>query len=98
MTYGAETWTLATHAKNKLAAAKTKMERSMLNITCRDRKIIVWVREKTKVTDKSEDGSGPGQGTSAGYKITDGHCVSPLGNHTKGKDLEEDQRDVGETN
>ena len=27
--------------------------------------------------NKSEDGSGPGQGTSAGYEITDGHCVSP---------------------
>ena len=33
MTYGAETWALTTQAKNKLAAAQTKMERSMLNIT-----------------------------------------------------------------
>ena len=50
-------------------------------------------------TDRlSEDGSGPGRGTSAGYKITDGHCVSPTGNPTKGKDLEEDRRDGGETN
>ena len=32
MTYGAETWTLTKHAQNKLAAAQTKMERSMLNI------------------------------------------------------------------
>ena len=39
-----------------------------------------------------------GQGTSAGYGITDGNCVSPPGNPTKGKDLEEDRRDVGETN
>ena len=39
--------------------------------------------------NKSKDGSGPRQGTSAGYEITDGHCVSPSGNHTKGKDLEE---------
>ncbi|KAK2179585.1 hypothetical protein NP493_480g00006 [Ridgeia piscesae] len=38
MSYGAETWALTTHAKNKLAAAQTKMERSMLNITYRDRK------------------------------------------------------------
>ncbi|KAK2171715.1 hypothetical protein NP493_1033g00041 [Ridgeia piscesae] len=38
MTYGAETWALTIHAKKKLAAAKTKMERSMLNITNRDRK------------------------------------------------------------
>ena len=32
------------------------------------------------------------------YKITDGHGVSPSGNSTKGHDLEEDPRDVGETN
>ena len=38
MTYSAETWVLITHAKNKLAVAKTTMERSMLNITYRDRK------------------------------------------------------------
>ena len=43
--------------------------------------------------NKSEDGNGPGQGMSAGYEITDGHCVSPPGNPTKGKDLEEDRRD-----
>ena len=48
--------------------------------------------------NKSEDGSGPGQGTSAGYEITDGHCVSPPGKTTKEKDLAEDRRDVGETN
>ena len=35
--------------------------------------------------NKSEDGSGPGQGTSAGYGITDGHCVSPPGNPMKGR-------------
>ena len=33
---------------------QTKMERSMLNITYRDRKINIWVREKTKVTDVIE--------------------------------------------
>ena len=43
--------------------------------------------------NKSEDGSEPGQGTSVGYEITDGHCVSPPGNPTKGKDLEEDELD-----
>ena len=47
--------------------------------------------------NKSEGGSGPVQGTSAEYEITDGHCVSPPGNPTKGKDVEEGQRDVGET-
>ena len=50
MTYGAETWALTTHAKNKLAAAQTKME----NVTYRDRKTNIWVREKTKVTDVIE--------------------------------------------
>ena len=38
MTYGAETWAFTTHAKNKLAAAHTKVERSMLNITYRTEK------------------------------------------------------------
>ena len=33
--------------------------------------------------NKSEDGSGPGQGTSAGYEITDVHCVSSTGNLRK---------------
>ena len=52
MTYGAETWTLTKQAQNKLAAAQTKMERSMLNITYtyKDRKTNIWVRERTKVT------------------------------------------------
>ena len=50
---------LSTQAKNKLAAAQTNMEMSMLYITYRDRITVIWVREKTKVTD----GSGHGQGT-----------------------------------
>ena len=41
--------------------------------------------------NKSEDGSKPGQGMSAGYKITDGHCISPPGYPTKGKNLKEGQ-------
>ena len=45
MTYGAETWTLTKLAQNKLAAAQTKMERSMLNITYKDRRTNIWVRE-----------------------------------------------------
>ena len=43
MTYGAETWTLTKQAQNKLA------DRSMLNITYKDRKSNIWVRERTKV-------------------------------------------------
>ena len=53
MKYGAETWALTTQA-NKLAVAQTKMERSVLNITYRDTKTNIWVREKTKVTDVIE--------------------------------------------
>ena len=66
-----ETWALTIQAKNKLAAAQIKMERSMLNITYHKRKTNIWVREKTK----GDSGSGPGQGKSAEYKITDEHCV-----------------------
>ena len=69
-------------AKKRQAAAQTETERSMLNITYRDRKTNIWVREKTKVTDKSEDGSGPAQATSAWYEITGGHRVSPPENPT----------------
>ena len=80
---------------------QTKMERSILNFTYRDRKTNIWIREKIKVKDVMnmlEDRSGPGQGTSAGYKVTDEHCVSPPGNPTKGKYLEEGRQDGGETN
>ena len=101
MTYDIETWPLTTKTKNKLPAAKTKMERSMLNITYQNRKTNIWVREKTKVTDVIEQvrrWKWPGQGTSAGYGITDGQCLSSPGNPTKGKDLDEDRQDVGETN
>ena len=51
MTYGAETWTLTKQAQNKLAAAQTKMERSMLNITYKDRRTNIWVRERKKLID-----------------------------------------------
>ena len=48
MTYGAETWALTTQAKNKLAAAQTKMERSMLNIICRFRKTNTEKRQRSQ--------------------------------------------------
>ena len=51
MTYGADTWTLTKQAQNKLAAAQTNMERSMLNITYKDRRTNIWVRERTKLID-----------------------------------------------
>ena len=51
MTCGADTWTLTKQAQNKLADTHTKMEISMLNITYKDRKTNIWVRERTKVID-----------------------------------------------
>ena len=65
MTYGTETWTLTKQAQNKLAAAQTKMERSMLNITYKDRRTNILVRERTKLIDiiyTVRKLNGPGQG------------------------------------
>ena len=42
---------LMRQAQNKLAGAQTKMERSMLNITYKDRRTNIWVRERTKLID-----------------------------------------------
>ena len=49
-TYDADTWALASQAKYYLAAAQTHIKWSMLNITYRDIKTNIWLREKTKVT------------------------------------------------
>ena len=47
--------TLTKQAQNKLVASHTKLERSMLNITYKDRKTNIWVRERRKVnTEKNE--------------------------------------------
>ena len=59
MIYGAETCALTIQAKNAnirslLGAAHTNMERIMLNILYRVRRKIIWVREKTMVTDVVE--------------------------------------------
>ena len=51
MTWVVKKWTLTNQVKNKLAAAQTKMDRSMLNFTYLDSKTNIWVREKTKVTN-----------------------------------------------
>ena len=83
MRYGAVTWTVTKQAQNKLAAAQTKMERSMLNITYKDRKTNIWVRKQTKVIYIISNviKNGPGQGISTALKTTDGPRVSPLGDH-----------------
>ena len=52
MTYGAENWTLSKQTQHKLAAAaQTNMERSMLNITCKNRRTSILVMDWTKVID-----------------------------------------------
>ena len=51
MPYGVAIWTLTKQAQNTLSAAQTKIERSMLNINCSDRKTTIWVRERTQVID-----------------------------------------------
>ena len=89
MTYGAETRALTTQAKNKLVAAQTKIERSMLNIIYRNKNI--WIREKTKVTGVIEQ-------VSRRKWTWAGHGVSPPGKPTKGKHVEVDRRYVGEKN
>ncbi len=63
MKYGAEIWILTKQAQNKLAAAQTKMERRILNITYKDRKTNIWVRERTELidiiyTEKKRNGPG----------------------------------------
>ena len=49
MTYVAETWTLTKQERGKPAAAHTTIERSMLNITHKDRNTNICVRERTIV-------------------------------------------------
>ena len=49
-----ETWAFTSQVNNNLAVIHTKMKRTMLNITYRDRQTNIWVREKTKVTDVIE--------------------------------------------
>ncbi|MEE4247402.1 MAG: reverse transcriptase domain-containing protein [Kangiellaceae bacterium] len=54
MTYGAETWSLTKHQREKLAVAQRSMERSMLNITLKDRIRKEVIRSKTQLTDITE--------------------------------------------
>ena len=51
MQYRAETWTLTTKMEHKLSAARYNMERSMVNITYKDRKTNNWVKDQTNVMD-----------------------------------------------
>eukprot|EP00914_Ancora_sagittata_P021713 GHVO01043076.1.p1 GENE.GHVO01043076.1~~GHVO01043076.1.p1 ORF type:complete len:186 (+),score=14.28 GHVO01043076.1:383-940(+) len=51
LTYGAETWALTKHQTRKLAAAQRSMERSLLNISLKDKIRNEIIREQTKVKD-----------------------------------------------
>ena len=93
MTFGAETWTLTKQIK--LVATQTEMERSMLNITYKDRKTKIWVRERTSVIDiintvRQMKWSWAGHINAS--KPTDG-----LGDHMTRKDDKGDQPSGGET-
>jgi hypothetical protein len=51
MTYGSEVWALTKHQREKLSVAQRSMERSMLNITRKDKIRNEEIRSKTKVED-----------------------------------------------
>ena len=94
MTYGAETWTLTKQAQNKLAAAHTKMERCMLNITYKERMTNIWVRERTTVIDIMYTVRKMKLTWAAASKTTDGLRVSPLGDHMTRKKTRETSQAV----
>ena len=80
--------------------AHTKMKRSMLNITYKDRMTKVWVRERAQVIDiisNVRPMKCPGQGISTASKTTDGPRVPPLGDHMTRKDDKGDQPSGRET-
>ena len=100
MTCGAETGTLTKQAQNKLATAHTKMERSMRNITHKDRNTNIWVRERTKVIDiintvRKMKWSWAGHINR--LNTIDGPRVSSLGDHMTRKYDTGDQSSGGET-
>ena len=79
MTYGARAWTLTKQAQNILAAAQTKMKRSMRNISYNYRKTNIWVRERTKVIDIISNVRTM-KGSWAGYtnRLKDDQWTSPV--------------------
>ena len=98
MTYGAKTWTLTKQAQSKLAAAQTKMERSMLNITYKDRKTNILVRERTKVIDIIHTVRKMKWSWARHInRLQDDRWTSPLGYHMTRKDDKGDQPSGGET-
>ena len=51
LTYGAETWALMTDQFRKLATSQRRIERSILNISLKDKIRNETIRERTKVKD-----------------------------------------------
>lgn len=49
--YGTETWALTAKAIHKLQVIQRNMERAILYIIRKDKKIINWTRGKTKMED-----------------------------------------------
>ena len=54
MTYGAETWTLTTYAKKQASSRTNNGGKGYVKHQIPGQKKIIWVREKTKVTDVVE--------------------------------------------
>ena len=54
LTYGAETWALTKDQPRKLATSQRRMERSILNISLKDKIRNETIRERTKVKDVIE--------------------------------------------
>ncbi|GJQ74379.1 hypothetical protein Trydic_g21253 [Trypoxylus dichotomus] len=55
LTHGAETLTLTKKTTNKIRIAQTAMERSMLELSVKDKVPNTEVRNRTKVTDAIEE-------------------------------------------
>ena len=87
-------WCRAREAQYKLAAAQTKMEISMLNITYKDKGTNFCARERTKVLyviSNSRKRSGTGHGTATASTTTGGPRLSPLEDHSTKKTRETSQ-------
>eukprot|EP00794_Sanderia_malayensis_P006797 gene6797-7563_t len=54
MTYGAETWSLTNHQREKLAVTQRSMERSMMGVTKRDKIRNEDLRSRTNLDDNDE--------------------------------------------
>ena len=51
MTYGCETWSLTNTQLEKLVTTQRKMERIMVGVTFKNRKITSWIRKQSGMTN-----------------------------------------------